>query len=70
MSINHEWLVDWSDADDVADALEAGFSDWAPGGVYPPDGGCSARRSPQVRAAERDGTRRPDLIDKPNALEV
>lgn len=36
----------------------------APAGLPPAESGSPARRSPQVRAAQRLGSRRPDLLPK------
>lgn len=36
----------------------------APAGLPPSEAESPARRSPQVRAAQRTGNRRPDLLDR------
>lgn len=55
-----------------------GFGDVSPNGVTPPPASAAlpasealspARRSPQVRAAQRIGSARPDLLERANALQ-
>lgn len=41
-----------------------------PAGLSDTDAASPARRSPKVRAAQKLGTRRPDLLPPVNALEV
>lgn len=76
LTISEGWAQDPRPAPALMPA-EPGFGDASPNGVIPPPASAAlsafeaetpARRSPQVRAAQLSGSRRPDLLPRQNAF--
>lgn len=76
LTVSEGWAQTNRPADQIIAAVP-GFADASPNGVIPPPASAAlsafeadspARRSPQVRAAQLAGSRRPDLLPRQNGL--